>query len=187
MGGLSNSLPFLTMHIDQDRFGLTDTENARIDTFEDYIWYNSEVCNHCFSRVRDIEVNPSAARLSGTSLKNHPATFYERTEIGSQEHHDWDYNQRFGTCFCLDCGGDLTAAHLNLGIEQLLDYAENLCRYVRDETPLQIDPNRFARELGEYKRTPRLQGRDSQMFAAAFARSLQTRAKNVSAPYQPAD
>lgn len=175
------------MNISSARFSLTETEKARVQTFKDDLWFNSELCNHCFTRVREIDRNPAAERLSSTSLKNTPADFYERTESGTQEHCGWDHNPRFGTCFCLDCGGDLTASHYEIDIEQMLEFGENLCRYVRDHTALSIDGNQFARELGRLKRQPWAQARESQIFAVAFARALQTQTASSMPTTQPAD
>ena len=163
------------MNVNSARFNLTPTERARVQTFKDEVWYNSELCNHCFSRVREIEANPAAKRLSENSLKNHPEDFYERTELGTQEHTDWDYNRRFGTCFCLECGGDLTASHHQLDRETMKTFAKNLARYVAEHTALQFDAHRFFTELLRLKDRRDTQGKESQMFAVAFARAIQTR------------
>ena len=167
------------MHVNSTRFNLTDTEQARLRTFEREVWYNSELCNHCFARVREIEANPAAARLSKTSLKNIPADFYERTEQGTQEHCGWDHNRRFGTCFCLECGGDLTASHRDLSREKMKTYAKNLAHYVADHSALQFDPQRFFAELLHQKNRRDTQGRESQMFAVAFVRSIRTPAQTT--------
>lgn len=162
------------MHINSDRFNLTETEKARVKTFENEIWYNSECCNNCFSRVREIERNPAEERLSSTSLKNIPADFYERTELGAQEHCGWDYNPRYGTCFCLACGGDLSASHRDLPREKMKEYGKNLARYAKDHTALSFDTYRFFRELLRLKGRRDTQGKETQMFAVAFARAIQT-------------
>lgn len=162
------------MKINSARFNLTPTEKARIKTFEREIWYNSELCNHCFSRVREIEVNYVARRLSKTTLKNHPAAFHERTPLGTQEHHVWDYNQRFGTCFCLECGGDLSASHRDLPREKMKEYGKSLARYAENHTALQFDTHRFFRELLRLKDRRDTQGKETQIFAVAFARAIQT-------------
>lgn len=176
------------MNVSSARFDLTSTEKARIGTFKNEIWYNSEVCSHCFSRVREVEANPRAARLSKTSLKNHPASFHERTDLGTQEHHEWDYNTRFGTCFCLECGGDLSASHYQLSRGKMKAFAKNLARYIDAHTSLSLDHRRFFAELLRLKDSANTQGRESQIFAVAFARALQTRTESSSTPTtQPAD
>lgn len=170
------------MFIDSDRFNLTDIEKARIKTFEREIWYSSEVCNHCFSRVREVERNPAAERLSPTSLKNIPADFYARTELGTQEHCGWDYNRRFGTCFCLECGGDLSADHRDLPRGKMKRFAKNIARYVANETSVSLDRQRFFAELLRQKNRRDAQGREGQIFAVAFARSIQTQTPRVATP-----
>lgn len=160
------------MHVNSSRFNLSPADHRGIALFEREIWQNSEVCNHCFTRVRSIERNPEAERLASTSTRNLPAEFHERTEKGTQEHTPFDTNVRFGTCFCTECGGDLRARHRDLDVEMMLEFANNLCRYVRDHTSLTLDANRFAREIGSLKSRRDTQGRETQVFAVAFARAL---------------
>lgn len=161
------------MHVSQSRFSLTPTEQARLRLFERYLWHNSEVCNHCFTKVRIVEENEQAARLSETSLRNIPAEYHERTEQGTQEHCGWDNNPRFGTCFCLGCGGDLSASHRDISLEKMKSYAVNLEAYVREHTPLSLDRRRFARELVKQKQRVDTAGKESQIFAVAFVRGLE--------------
>lgn len=162
------------MQVSTERFDLTPTEQARLRTFKRHLWHNSEVCNHCFTRVRSVERNPKANRLSKTSLRNLPAEHHERTDDGTQEFCGWDDNPRFGTCFCLGCGGDLSASHRDLSLERMKAYAVNLAQYIRNHTPLRLDRQRFARELVRQKARRDTQGRESQIFAVAFVRGLNT-------------
>jgi uncharacterized protein with PIN domain len=162
------------MQVSQSRFSLTPTEQARLSTYEKHVWHNSEVCNHCFTKVREVERNPVAARLGPTSLRNVPAEYHERTDDGTQEFCGWDNNPRFGTCFCLECGGDLSASHRDISLERMKTYAVNLEQYVRDHTPLALNRERFARELIRQKRRDGTQGCESQIFAVAFIRGLDT-------------
>lgn len=168
------------MQVSPERFSLSPSEQARLSTYEKYIWHNSEVCNHCFTRVREVERNPKAAKLGPTSLRNLPAEFHERTEDGSQEFCGWDRNKRFGTCFCEECGGDLSASHRYIPLGKMKSYAVNLEQYIREHTPVDLNRERFALELVEQKRRPDTQGCESQIFAVAFVRGLRTHHRNQS-------
>jgi hypothetical protein len=162
------------MQVSTARFNLTPTEQARLSTFNRHLWHNSEVCNHCFTRVRSVERNPTASRLSKTSLRNLPAEHHERTDKGTQEFCGWDHNPRFGTCFCLGCGGDLSASHRDISLEKMKQYAVNLERYIRKHTSLSLNRERFARELVTQKQRLETSGCESQIFAVAFIRGLNT-------------
>lgn len=175
------------MQVSKDRFSLSPTEQARLSTFEKYIWHNSEVCNHCFTRVREVEQNPKAAKLGPTSLRNLPAEFHERTENGSQEFCGWDTNKRFGTCFCEVCGGDLSASHKDIPLEKMKSFAVSLEQYIREHTPVDLDRERFARELVEQQQRLETSGLESQIFAVAFVRGLRTRHRSTSSSSARAD
>jgi hypothetical protein len=160
------------MHVSTDRFALTRADKAGIEAFKKHIWYNSEVCSHCFSRVRAVGETVTVHK----SVHRHEVNkFYERTEQGSQEYTPWDENARYGTCFCTNCGADLQPEHHHLSWETVKSFAVNLYNYTTNHTSLQLNGERFAAELREL-RTERLDtaGKESQVFAVAFARALQT-------------
>lgn len=154
-------------------FSITDVEEARLDYFKDYIWYNSEVCNHCMEKVRDI--GPEIAR-SAESQTYYINAWYERTEAGSQEYAPGDENKRYGQCYCLGCGRDTSANHRNIDLRSLGSIATNLYKYITFHTPIDIDHERFSKEIVRLKKDPIHTGNETEILAVAFARSV------VSAP-----
>jgi len=170
------------MNVSTDRFDLDQQDRDGIEAFEEYVWYNSELCSHCFARVRDVgpEYSNILRRTSGTELdvpdlEMTTNEWYERTDIGSQEYCPWDNTKRFGTCFCENCGRDTQPNHHQLSWEKMKEFAVNLYAYIRDHTPLTLSKRRFCTELSKLKVSRRdTQGKESQIFAVAFARGLQT-------------
>lgn len=169
------------MNIPQDRFELTPTERNGVDTFKDYIWHSSEVCNSCFMQVRS--VGPKVTKRlqepdeklleNGTPVGMELNQWYERTDNASQEHTTWDNNKRFGTCFCLDCGTDCTGNHRHKTIDELKPLAANIYEYVILKTPLELNHTEFGKSIRELKEVPEYQGYETEILAIAFARALE--------------
>jgi len=160
------------MHVSQKRFDLTVSDNAGIQAFKKHIWFNSELCSHCFSRVRSVGDTVSV-RMSVHSHEMNK--YYERTELGSQEHTPFDDNKRYGTCFCENCGRDLKPNHKDLSWKRMREFAVNLFEYTRDETSLNLNRENFAKELAHLRLDRRdTAGKESQIFAVAFSRALET-------------
>jgi len=170
------------MHVSSDRFDLDTQDRTGIQLFEEYVWYNSEVCSHCFARVRDIgpEYSKVLRRTNGAELDIPDIDmtvneWFKRTDDGSQEHCPWNNTARFGTCFCEKCGGDTRPRHHQLPWSKMKPYAVNLHQYISEWTPLSLDRRRFCRDLARLKLgRSDTQGKESQMFAVAFARALDT-------------
>lgn len=154
------------------RFDLTPTEQRRVNQFRDLIWRNSETCNECFSRVREVERNPAAENLAETSVRNIPAEYHERTEYGSSEWCGWDNTARYGTVFCLECGSDLSAQTQSKSMEDLIPVAKNLLEYTNRHTDVKVSGKRMGQEIRELKTQPEFQCRDTQILAVAWARAL---------------
>ena len=163
-----------------DPFDLTTAEQRRLQQFKDLVWDNSEVCNECFTRVREIERNPARERLAETSLKNPPAEFHERTEHARNEWCGWDNTERYGTTFCLECGSDLSAQSRTRSLEELKDPARNLVEYTIRHTDLNIDGREMARELKRLKSQQDLQGLDTEILAVAWVRATSSPATSDS-------
>jgi len=158
------------MHVSKERFDLSTTDKVGIDTFEEWIRHNSEVCNHCFSRVRAIGEEQSVRKDIHT---HHVNDFYERTDNGTQENHPFQLpSNRYGTTFCRACGGDLAAGSKNIPFPQFKEYALNIHEYIKRHTPLSMDHVYFGREAARLKRQPEHQGRGRELLALAFARAL---------------
>lgn len=164
---------FQQMHVSQSRFDLTKSDKAGIQAFLKHIWYNSEVCSNCFTRVRAI----GDVVTVETDVHSHElAEFYERTERASQEHTPFEEpSARYGTCFCDHCGADLRPHHHNLPWETMREHAKRLLIYTNRHTSLSIDREAFARSLAHLRLNRRdTGGKESQIFAVAFSRALTT-------------
>jgi len=158
------------MHVSSTRFDCDAADEAGIDTFTDWVRHNSEVCSHCFSRVRDIGDETTIHKSVHTHRVN---THYQRADAGSQEYTPFDTNTRYGTCFCTNCGRDTRPDHQDLSWALMKSYAVNLATFIDEHTPLTLDRDRFARELA-HQRLDRSEtcGRESQIFAVAVARAI---------------
>jgi hypothetical protein len=161
------------MHVSQSRFDLTKADKAGIQAFLKHIWYNSEVCSNCFSRVRAIG---DIVTVEKDVHSHELAAFYERTEDATQEHTPFDEpSARYGTCFCDHCGADLRPDHHLLPWPVVHEYAVRLQEYTRQHTSLQLSTERFGRQLAYlHRQRDDTAGKESQIFAVAFARALTT-------------
>ena len=155
-----------------DPFDLTTAEQRRLQQFKDLVWYSSEVCNECFTRVREVERNPAQERLADTSVHNLPAEFHERTEHARAEWCGWDNTDRFGTTFCLECGSDLSAQSRTRSLDELKEPARNLVEYTMRHTDLDIAGRAMGRELRRLKSKQDLQGLDTEILAVAWVRAI---------------
>ncbi|WP_344222801.1 hypothetical protein, partial [Aeromicrobium tamlense] len=165
------SLPFETRLSDEHGY----------DLFEELVWHSSEVCNSCFSQVRSVgpehskqlEEPPEKCLEDGDPVYMTINEWYERTENGAQEHTTWDHNERFGTCYCLECGTDCTGNHRNKSLQELKPLAKNIYRYVTRETEHDLDAKRFGAEVRELKQRRSAQGNETEVLGIAFARALE--------------
>ena len=174
-------------------FETTTEDELGYQLFREKFWHSSEICNSCFKRVRSVgppvtkqlgKSDQHAILRHGPTLKMEINQWYERTDFGSQEHHTWDVNTRFGTCFCLECGSDCTANHRQKSIDELKPLAANIFRYTKKYTPHDLDHKRFGREIRDLKKTPEAQGYETEILALAFARALKPDLPNASASSQ---
>jgi len=164
---------FIQMDVSQQRFDLTKHDQSGIQAFKKHVWYNSEVCSNCFSRVRAIG---DVVKIEQDVHTHEMAEFYERADDGSQEYTPFDENKRYGTCFCDHCGADLRPDHRDMAWERMRGAAVRLYEYVRDHTSLSLDQERLARQLAHLRLERRdTAGKESQIFAVAFARALETK------------
>ena len=159
------------MQVSTERFDLTPSDKRGIEDFKEYLFYNSEVCSNCFTRVREID-DRKILRGKNRHIED-VFEFHERTEQAESEFTPWDSNPLYGTTFCLECGSDCSADHEKLTLEQLKPLAKNIFVYTTQHTPLGLDGKRFGREIKDMKAEPRFQGKESQILAVAFARSLE--------------
>jgi len=161
------------MHVSEQRFDLDRADKRGIQAFLKHVWYSSEVCSNCFTQVRSIG---DVVRKSMDEHTHELAAYYERTEHASQEYTSFEApSDRYGTCFCCHCGADTRPAHRDLPWEQMREYALNLYDYVATQTALSLSRERFAHHLAHLRLDRRdTAGRESQVFAVAFARALET-------------
>jgi hypothetical protein len=162
------------MNVSQDRFSVSPSEQRGIDLFQEYLWHNSEVCNHCFTRVR--EIDEETIRIGKNRQKSVQWEYHERTEHSENEFNSFaeGSERRFGTTFCLECGSDCSADHHQLSLEELKPIARNIYLYTTDHTPLDLDAKAFGREIRDLKNRRDTQGKETQILAVAFARSLKS-------------
>jgi hypothetical protein len=157
----------------------------RAEDFRDHIWYNREVCNHCFSRVRRVEViDWERYEGAGYSVPTHaPDAHQDRMPDVDAEHTPWQLpSERYGKTFCSECGGDTRARDGKKSLAVIKQHAVTLYRYTRDHTEFAIDHRRFAREAVRLKQRRDLQGYDSEIMAVAWARAVRAATATATAP-----
>lgn len=142
-------------------------EPADLSTFEAWCWRNSELCNNCFAHIRHVGEEIRIETRAWTLITN---AYYDRTERASQEYAPWTppASERFGTCFCLNCGSDTRAEDATLSVDRMIRRAKRLVRYVVEETPLTIDGKTVGDTIRDLKAVRDNQGYDSEIFAVAF-------------------
>lgn len=159
----------MSFDISSDRFALSPSDRAGIEAWTEHIWHNAEVCNHCFTKIREIE--HVKRRVGKNQQKSVQWEIHERTENATNEHTPWD-DDTHGTTFCLRCGRDTRATHGDMGIDDLTPLLVNLDEFVTAHTALYIDGEQLVRELVPLLRRRDTQGRETQCISVAFARSL---------------
>ncbi|MFB1066456.1 hypothetical protein [Natrinema sp. H-ect4] len=169
------------MQLRKSPFDVTKIDESRIDDFKECIWYNSEICNGCFSRVR--LVGPKVSKTleeptekmledNGPLQRMESNEWYERTELGSQEYSSFDTNKRFGTCYCKNCGSDCSSFDEIPTKQALTDMAERIAEYANEHTELDVDRDHLVDEAAELKAIPQTDGWDTEILAVAFSRAL---------------
>lgn len=168
------------MQLRKSPFDVDKIDESGIDDFEEYIWYNSEVCNGCYSRVRSVgpkvrktleEPTEKMLEDTGELVGMEHNEWYERTELGSQEYSSFDENKRFGTCYCKNCGSDCSSFDDVPTKQALKDMAERVAEYANEHTPLEVDADRLVDEAAQLKSIPRTDGWDTEIVAVAFSRA----------------
>ena len=82
--------------------GVDQPSQRRVAIIKKHVLHSSEVCDGCFSRVRAIG---DIVEVRTDEHVHELAAYYERTDIGSQEHSPFESPaDRYGTCFCAECG-----------------------------------------------------------------------------------
>lgn len=148
-------------------------EPESIDTFETWVWFNSEVCNNCFEQIRHVGDEIVIENRAWTLYINE---YYERTEQGSQEYAPGvpPASERFGQCFCLNCGSDTAAENHTLSTDVMIRRAKRLVRYLMDETPVTVDGSVVGQTIRDLKAVWSNQGYDSEIFAVAFTLGIRS-------------
>lgn len=147
-----------------------NTDDPRVDTWYAWAWANPELCNNCFTQVRDIGDKRRVARSDWFMEIN---AFYERTERGSQEHDPYtSAANRFGQCYCLECGSDLSAQDNDLSIPRMLDRLGTLADYIDQRSPLDFDRDIAERTIRDLKAVHDNGGYDTEIFCVAFCRAV---------------
>lgn len=164
------------MHVSPDRFDLSQRTELRLEDFRELVWYNSELCNECFTRVRSI--GPERPITPESSRTTHNVNeWYERTEHSTQEHTGFEPpSERYGATFCKSCGAEAgTRWSDTRPLDVLRPQLVRLLRYTHDHTPLTVAPKQADAELQALKTGSEArdrQGRDLQCIAVAWARAI---------------
>ena len=159
-----------------DPYDEPESDDPHVATFRELIWYSSEVCNNCFTKIRDIgdehtktlETSDHRPLSAGPPLRITILDYHERTPQASQEFDPFSLpSDRFGQCYCLECGSDTRATNDDLDAETLKDRAKNIANYLREHTAASVDVREMGRALHALKAEPANQGYDSEILAAA--------------------
>lgn len=151
--------------------GIDQPSEPRVKQYRRLIWENSEVCNNCFRQIRDVgDVVEKRTKF----FVHETYTHYQRTGAGSQEYapHVPAASERYGQCFCLDCGADTRASDDELSIEAMTDRAVNLVRYLNYETDEWASGRVMARTIKRLKGVPSNQGYDTEIFCVATIEAI---------------
>jgi hypothetical protein len=179
------------MHVSPSRFDLSQSTERRLEDFRELVWFNSEVCNECFTRIRSI--GPERPVTPESSQTTHQINeWYERTEDATQEHTGFEApSERYGATFCRECGAEAgTRWSDTRPVEQLREQLVRLLRYTHEHTPLTVSPKRADAELRKLKTGPESrdrQGRDLQCIAVAWCRAAEGHTESASVPQARAD
>lgn len=154
---------------------LVQPSESDVKLFKKLIWNNSEVCNNCFQRIRDV----GDVAEKRTDLFVHKFnTSYGRTDHGSQEHDPFlAPSDRYGQCYCLDCGADTSASKDDLSIAEMQERVRNIGRYLIEQTDRDIDPWAMTGAVSDLKGIHDNGGYDSEIFCVATVRGI-SRAKH---------
>lgn len=147
--------------------GYSKPPKPQVEVFYTWVWYNSELCNECFTQVRSIG---SEVEVGGPIQTQTVNAHYERTEDGLQAHTAFEKpTDRFGTTFCSRCGSDLKAYREKWSKDQLIDRTKNIIEYFNggDEPPYTIDGKVMGRAIDEFKSVMDNQGYDTEIIAVA--------------------
>lgn len=147
--------------------GYSKPAEPQISVFETWIWHNQEVCNECFTQVRDIGEEITINNPINTLTVN---AYYERTDNGIQAHTAFEKSSdRFGTCFCKECGADTYSLGYTKSLDELKEDAKRIVKYVNtgDEPPYSIDGQIMGTTLKDLKTVPENTGFDTEILAVA--------------------
>lgn len=151
--------------------GYTEPSEPQVTLFNRLIWHNGEVCNNCFQQIREIG---DEVEVTTTLFTHKLNTSYNRTEHGSQEHDPFQVaSDRYGQCYCLDCGSDTKAEASDLSIEAMQRRSLNLLDYINRKTEHWADGKAMGESIRELKAVHDNGGYDSEIFCVATIRAIQ--------------
>lgn len=94
--------------------------------------------------------------------------YYERTTNGVQEHTAFEVAaDRFGTCFCKECGSDTHSLGYTKSLEELTQDAKRIIEYVNtgDEPPYTVDGSIMGKTIKDFKSISENTGYDTEILA----------------------
>lgn len=150
-----------------------DPAETRVALFKRFILHNSEVCDRCFGRIRRIG---EVIERQGPVHTHEQNAYYERTEDAEQSFspHD-EVIDRYGSCYCLDCGSASGPDQLpdeTFSTSDLAPLAANIVTYIDTHTDHSIDGRITGRAIMDLKAIPDNNGFDTEILAVAVARGI---------------
>jgi len=147
-----------------------DAGGRHLETYQNKVLQNPEICNNCFTRVREVGDLVEITKRAWTLEVNE---FFERTTEGSQEHDPHGETvERFGRCYCLNCGSDLSGQNHTVSVDTMTERAKRLVTYLIDETEHYCDGTAVGRTIRDLKGRWENQGYDTEIYAVAIVNGL---------------
>lgn len=153
--------------------GYSKPNKTKAEVFRTWLLWNQEICNECYTKVRNVGEELSVEGSIHTHTVN---SYYERTEDGIQAHTAFELaSDRFGTCFCNNCGSDLKSYKNNLSKDDLVERAKNIIKYVnhpKNDVPYHVDGGVMAQTINDLKTVADNQGFDTEILAVATIEAM---------------
>jgi len=162
--------------------GYSKPEDSQVEVFKTWIWWNNEICNNCFTKIRSVgaEVTIKLGRDKSVIWKYEGEdeitlttnAYYERTTDGIQAHTAFELpSDRFGQTFCKECGADTKSLGYDKDKTRLTQDAVNIVEYIngeRNDVPYTVDGRKMGEVLKDFKSVTDNQGYDTEILAVAF-------------------
>jgi len=153
--------------------GYSKPSAPQIDVFKTWIWWNNEICNNCFTKIRSIG---EEIKINGLIHTHYINSYYERTENGIQAHTAFELaSNRYGQTFCKECGSDTKSLGYDKSLQTLVQDAKNVIRYInhpKNDVPYHVSGSTMATVLKDLKAVSDNQGYDTEILAVATIEAM---------------